>query len=192
MEHLLADFCGFSGQRMNRGKSKLWFSPNTPCYLRHAMSSKFQVPVTLELGKYLGIPLFYGRPMKRFQYLVEQVKKRLAGWKLKSLSKAVRLILVQSTLLAIPVYSMQTATIPISTIREIEALCRSFFWGAAPGQRRMAAVSWKQICRPKPVGGLGLPNLREVNLALLAKLLWKLIYCPKSFSSQLLYQKYGG
>lgn len=50
----------------------------------------------------------------------------------------------------------------------------------------MAAVSWTQICRPKQEGGLGLPNLRDVNLALLAKLLWKLISCPESFSSQLL------
>lgn len=116
MEHLLVDFCGFSGQRMNWGKSNLWFSPNTPCYLRHAISSKFQIPVNLDLGKYLGIPLSYGRSTKRFQYLVEQVRQRLAGWKLTSLSKVARLLLVQSTLLAIPVYSMQIAAIPIFTI----------------------------------------------------------------------------
>lgn len=30
IEFLLADFCGFSGQRISRGMSRIGFSPNTP------------------------------------------------------------------------------------------------------------------------------------------------------------------
>lgn len=39
IEHLVARFCGFSGQRINRIKSHIWFSPNTPSYIRTTICS---------------------------------------------------------------------------------------------------------------------------------------------------------
>lgn len=33
MEYILTNFCGFSDQRVNKDKSSIWFSPNTPSYL---------------------------------------------------------------------------------------------------------------------------------------------------------------
>lgn len=41
MEHVITDFCDISGQRMNRSKSRVWFSPSTPLYLRNTICSAF-------------------------------------------------------------------------------------------------------------------------------------------------------
>lgn len=49
IKFLLADFCGFSGQRISRNKSRIWFSPDTPMYLRNSICSEFQI-----LGKILS------------------------------------------------------------------------------------------------------------------------------------------
>lgn len=59
MEFILAHFCGFSRQRVNRGKSRTWFSPNTPLYLKNSICSEFKIPATSNLGRYLGSPLFH-------------------------------------------------------------------------------------------------------------------------------------
>lgn len=115
MEHVLAVFCGMSGQRVNRNKSRVWFSPNTPQYLRGTICSAFQIPSASDLGVYLGVPLVHGR-LKRghFQFLIERTKRRLAGWKVKLLSKAARLVLLKATLSSLPIYAMQTTAIPKS------------------------------------------------------------------------------
>lgn len=41
MEHVLATFYGISGQRKSQRKFRIWFSPNTPVYLRNAICSEF-------------------------------------------------------------------------------------------------------------------------------------------------------
>lgn len=95
MEHLLSQFCDISGQRVNRGKSRIWFSPNTPIYLRNSICLEFQVLPTSNLGTYLGIPICHGQASRTFIFLVDRVNRKLAGWKVKSLSRAARTILIQ-------------------------------------------------------------------------------------------------
>lgn len=116
MEFILVEFCGMSGQRVSRAKSRIWFSQNTPCYLRNSISSKFKIPI---IGN-LGIPLLQDKPTRKFCYLVDKVNRRLAGWKLKTLSRVGRLLLIKSTLMAIPVYSMQTTAIPVAMVKEVD------------------------------------------------------------------------
>lgn len=48
---------------------------------------------------------------------------------------------------------------------------------------------WGKFCRPFKFGGLGVPNLQEMNLALLSKLLWKLVPSPDSVGSRILHGK---
>lgn len=75
MEHLLAQFCGFSGQRVNRNKSRIWFSPNTPTYLHHSICSEFKILATTDLGKYLVISLLHKYQSKEFWFILHRVKR---------------------------------------------------------------------------------------------------------------------
>lgn len=61
MGHVLASFCGILGQRVHRHMSRIWFSPNTPSYLKNVVSFEFGIPTTLDLGMYLGGPLMHWR-----------------------------------------------------------------------------------------------------------------------------------
>lgn len=63
---------------------------------------------------YLGVPTINGRSSKReYQYLVDKVNGKLAGWKSKTLSLAGRATLIQSALSTIPLYTMQTTKLPL-------------------------------------------------------------------------------
>lgn len=194
MEHILADFCGISGQRVSRAKSRIWFSPNTPLYLRNAICSEFHIWATSNLGMYLGIPLFHGRMKKiDFTHVLDKATSRLAGWKTKTLSRAARMILIKSTLATLANYTMQTVMLPTSTTKLLDQNCRNFFWGSSAQHWKLHIVAWKRICTSKQYMGLGIPNLHDLNMALLAKLVWILAQQKENdFMSTVLATKYGG
>ena len=52
-------------------------------------------------------------------------------------------------------------------------------------------ISWRDICKPKSVGGLGFKSLAMMNRALYMKLVWGLISSSNSFWVQILASKYG-
>lgn len=191
MEHTLATFCGLSGQRVN--KSRLWFSPNTPLYLRNSICSEFGVLPSTDLGMYLGAPLIHGRlRCRHFQFLLDKASRRLAGWKTKLLSRAARTTLIVSTLTTLPFYSMQTALIPRSVLHHLDKMSHGFFWAETAGVRKLHTIAWATICTPKKQGGLGLPNLQLMNNVLLAKLIWRLVKFPDELGNRILQAKYGG
>lgn len=87
MEHILEGFCSKSGQKINRKKSLIWVSPNTPNYLRSIICKNFRVQVIATLGTYLVMPLIHERVYKHtYQFVVDRVQKHLATRKMKSLS----------------------------------------------------------------------------------------------------------
>lgn len=107
--------------------------------------------------------------------------QRLSSWKANSLSLAGRITLCSSVLLAIPLYSMQIARLPMPKCDPIVAFCRSFLWGSANNQRKIHLCKWDDVCRPKYAGGLGLRHAKYSNLAsssssFLSKLGWGLIH----------------
>lgn len=88
MEYVLREFCQESGQRVNKGKSLIWFAPRTPTYLRASVCSSFGVRASSKLGVYLGIVLCHDRKGKlQYQSIVDKARCRLATWKARTLSK---------------------------------------------------------------------------------------------------------
>lgn len=147
MEHILVEFCGASGQRMNKNKSRIWFSPNTPQYLRNSICSEFGVVAMLDLGIYLGVPLIHGRnKWQHFKFLVERMEWKFAGWKMSMLSKVARIVLLSSMVTYLPLYHMNTMAIPKSLLAQLEGMCRRFFWGEIEGTRKMHTIAWSKIC----------------------------------------------
>ena len=58
-------------------------------------------------GKYLGLSATFGNTkFKTFYYILENVLKKMQGWKLKLLSHAGREILIKAVVQAIPSYAM--------------------------------------------------------------------------------------
>ena len=76
--------------------------------------------------------------------------------------------LIQSVLSALPTYYMSIFRMPVG-IRDIEKLMRDFFWENAGKEHFRHLVTWEKVCKPKNLGGLGLGNSDNKNLALLSK-----------------------
>jgi hypothetical protein len=75
--------------------------------------------------------------------------------------------LVRSTLAAIPIFAMMFLDVPIETLLAIEKILRGFLWkGRKDAHGGHCLVAWDRVCMPKELGGLGIINLRRMNLAL--------------------------
>ena len=80
---------------------------------REALSDILGFQSTPKLGKYLGFPIKHsGAPNQDFNFVLERVKKKLAGWKANLLSMAGRSVLIQAATSAIPAYVMQCNQLP--------------------------------------------------------------------------------
>jgi hypothetical protein len=75
--------------------------------------------------------------------------------------------------------------------KEVVKLQRNFLWGGVSPKRRISWVKWADMCKPKIEGGLGIRDLRLVNLSLLAKWRWKLLTNGDEVWKNVIVAKYG-
>lgn len=107
--------------------------------------------------KYLGIPLT-GRRIRNIdcRILIEKVKNRIYDWRNKTLSFAGRLQLIASVLSSLHVYWASMFILPAYVCDSIDKVLKKFLWYGGGDGSRIACVSWKDVCKPKNQGGLGL------------------------------------
>jgi len=183
---LLSKFCQSSGQLINFQKSSLTFSKNASAHDRQVVSSVFNITHQDSLGKYLGCPVFQGRPnTATFLDLVNKTASKLQPWKTNHISKAGRVALIQANIESMPVHTMQCFQLPSATTSQIDRISRNFFWQKLGDNKGLPMVSWDKVCRPKKAGGLGLRKMAAVNSAFLSKLTWKLFHSQSLWVDQM-------
>uniref|UniRef100_A0A803NZ18 Reverse transcriptase domain-containing protein n=2 Tax=Cannabis sativa TaxID=3483 RepID=A0A803NZ18_CANSA len=182
----------WSGQRVNKQKSGLVFSPNTPRSCREEIKQKMGIGCLNSSEKYLGNPFFFSANKRRdFQFIKEKITNRLEGWKARQLAQAGRSVLINSVLQTIPNYCMSTAVVPLTLCNELDRILARFWWrGNSEKNRYCALKSWNDLCQPKACGGLGFRRLADMNVALLAKLFWMVLKEEDKLWVQLLRDKY--
>ena len=57
---------------------------------------------------------------------------------------------------------------------QLTRLSKTSFLGTTEEKRKMHMVRWSTVTLPKDLGGLGLHSMKDRNLAILAKLCWRL------------------
>lgn len=187
---VIETFCILSGQQVNLNKTSILFSKNVTNVVKQELVSMSGFKEVNTLGKYLGVPLL-GRSPKRtyYHYLIEQVNQKLAGWKARQLSKAGRVTQAKSVIEAMPIYPMMAASIPKGVIHDLQKI-RRFVWNDEDGHRKMHAVSWDEITKPKHLGGLGMRRLTTMNTSCLLKLGWELRSNKNNLWCQVMKGKY--
>lgn len=163
----------------------MFFSPNVDPDQRDLISNTLGFNATSNLGKYLGFPLNHPRDRKHdFDFVLDRVKKKLAGWKANLLSMASRLVFIHASSSTNPNYAMQYVALPNKILKGIDRVNRNFLWGSTDLVRKMHWVKWEEVTKPKEIGGLGIQTAKGRNMALLAKLNWRFHTEKKCFMGQ--------
>ncbi|GLT53081.1 hypothetical protein SLA2020_263770 [Shorea laevis] len=90
---------------------------------------------------------------------------------------------------------MSTILLPDLICNSLDKIFKDFWWGFPKDKtRNLSLKSWSSMCIPRALGGLGLRQMKAMNLALITKLGWKFIsnqdsLWVKQFSAK--YIKYG-
>jgi hypothetical protein len=156
-----------SGMRINYSKSEL-----IPINMDQAEAQPFVDVFSCNSGvfpiKYLGIPLHYEKLSRAdIQPLIDKILKRIAGWRGKLLSYRGRIILIKSCLASIPIYLLSFFKFPKWALDLINTQMANCLWNDFEGHRKLHLANWQLVCLNKDFGGLGIPNLRDLNLCLL-------------------------
>eukprot|EP00253_Pinus_taeda_P023539 PITA_23539 len=146
---------------------------------RARMANLFSFPLQpLDIPfKYLGFwlkPVAYKK--EDWNWLIAKIEARINHWSFRWLSRAGRLTLLKSVLLAILVYWAALSWIPKGVLEKIRKICSRFLWvGSAKESTFLPWVAWDKIARPKEWGGWGIKRLPEFSLSLATKSGWRLI-----------------
>ncbi|KAL3636636.1 hypothetical protein CASFOL_018935 [Castilleja foliolosa] len=79
---------------------------------------------------------------------------------------------------------------PKNFCHKIDALLRTFWWGANDNGNCLNLKSWDVLCSPKSVGGMGFRRLFDLNFALMAKLAWNICIDDDAIWISILKAKY--
>ncbi|PNX79781.1 ribonuclease H, partial [Trifolium pratense] len=73
----------------------------------------------------------------------------------------------------------------------IRRIQREFLWGGRGGRKQINWVKWDVVCQPRSCGGLGVRDIRAVNISLLSKWRWRLLKDDHSLWKDVIREKYG-
>ena len=188
---VLDNFSNLAGQKVNLIKSKILFSPNVAGKRKRSICRRLGIAATTNLGNYLGFPIInQGRTGSAYNFVVNKIQSKLAGWRANLFSRAGRMVLVKSAIAPVAEYYMQCQALPVKICDQVDKHIRDFLWGSTEEKRRMHLVCWDKVTLPKELGRLGLHKMKKRNYAILAKFCWRLACEKEAPWAKLLVAKY--
>ncbi|GJY24381.1 RNA-directed DNA polymerase, eukaryota, reverse transcriptase zinc-binding domain protein [Tanacetum coccineum] len=165
-------FSAVTGLNPNIGKSTVFFG-NVQNNVKQEILSILPFQVGSLPVSYLGVPLI----TKQLSYtdckcLIDRVQAKVTNWLNKMLSYAGRLQLIASILSSMQVYWASVFILPKTVTKEIDRMLKGFLWCQGDLSKGKAKIAWKQVCRTKEEGGLGIKDLSKWNEVLMSKHLW--------------------
>ncbi|PKU87322.1 Putative ribonuclease H protein [Dendrobium catenatum] len=188
---LLGDYCCWTGQKINCGKSAILFNRKCPSW-RKRMIARMMGYKKVDSLEYLDLPLVMRRlTVADFSKIMRIAFEKINLWGRKQLSLAGRALLIRTSLLSIPMYAMTHTSIPNGVLMAIERMGRRFLWQKDASSRVMHYVGWKELCQSTDLGGLGFHCLTRWKGALHAQVVWDLIQNKDSIIYKVLMARYG-
>jgi hypothetical protein len=104
---------------------------------------------------------------ENLQPLIDKILKRIAGWRGTLLTQAGRLILIKTCIAIIPIYLLSFFKFPRWVIDLINSHMSNYLWDGYEGHRKIHLANWHLICMKMEYWGLGVPDIKDLNLCLL-------------------------
>jgi hypothetical protein len=105
--------------------------------------------------------------------VIDKIIKRIAGWKGRLLSYAGRLTLLKACLASIHIYLMSIIKFSRWAIDMINSHMGRFLWNNNEDHHKYHLAHWELVAQHKELGGLGIPDLRNLNLSLLSSWIFR-------------------
>ncbi|KAL0904888.1 hypothetical protein M5K25_027048 [Dendrobium thyrsiflorum] len=122
--------------------------------------------------------------------LILNISEKLAGWKARLLSLAGRFQFLKFTVWNTIAYWIRGAVLPKACFNIINRLCAKFLFFGDTEAKKLHLIAWKRTCKPRHLGGLGLPNLHSLSFAYTCSQIFR-FYNSKSILSSYLNAIYG-
>ena len=188
---VLQTYARGSGQEINLSKSSIFFGPKTHKQIKQEIVKILNIQSSAGFGKYLGLQADFGHSKKAvFEEVRERIENRMAGWAEQFLSQAGKETLIKAVAMAMPNYAMGCFKLPVGVCKDIEKAIRNYWWRGRGSRGGIHWVAWERLRKQKRNGGLGFKDIQCFNLALLAKIGWKIIKDPSSLLATILKDKY--
>lgn len=109
---------------MNFDKSSIVFPTYVSSHTRSMIASFYNVSEKLSLSRYLGCLFQHDKISKdAFVLLCSKIESRMQSWIANSVSKAGRLVLIQSNLESMSLHVMQCFSIPQKFMTKLDGIC---------------------------------------------------------------------
>ena len=114
--------------------------------------------------------------------IIQKIKNKINSLSSKLLNLAGKVTLIHSILSSYPIYSSSMILAPKNVINNISKEIKKFLWQGGKVQRKkFHLVKWDTVKKPKCRGGLGIRDPEQMNKALGAKLIWRLVFGGKEW-----------
>lgn len=165
-------FKEFSGLDMNPTKSEIFFAGYLESDAR-ALSAYAGINLGSFPTRYLGLPLNPSRiSFATLQPFLERITSKLHSWTSKFLSFAGKIRLISSVIYGMVNFWSSVFSLPKHFYAKVDSLCSAFLWKNKIGSASGARVAWKDVCKPKEEGGLGIRLLEDFEIVFRLKHIW--------------------
>jgi hypothetical protein len=107
--------------------------------------------------------------------LAEKNWQKLDIWMGGTMSIAGRTTMINSSLTSSFIYHMSMYLMPKTVVEELYKQRRTFFWQRGSTKKKIPFdQGWGIVWKSKKMGGLGIKDIREINISLLCKWWWRL------------------
>lgn len=124
------------------------------------------------------------------QFIVDKVRKTLALWKSNYLSRADKLVFINSTPNSIPAYYLQYQTLPSATVVDLDRTCNDFLWGEKDSKKKIHLVGKDSTFLPKDQWGLGIRAHADLRTIYMARLGGEMSHGSENLSQEYIMSKY--
>ncbi|KAG7559114.1 Alpha/Beta hydrolase fold [Arabidopsis thaliana x Arabidopsis arenosa] len=174
ISEVMINFKRLCGLDMNPSKSEIFFGGYSASEVE-ALSVLSGIKVGTFPTRYLGLPLNPARiSFATLQPFIEKITSKLHAWTVRYLSFAGKIRLISSVIYGMVNFWSAVFNLPKRFYSKVDSICAAFLWKNKVDSAVGARVAWKDVCKPKEEGGLGIRHLEDFQIVFQLKLIWNL------------------